>query len=225
MNSCGGADGARARPCGRTGGRSTVLSHRSGVGEAMHDHPSAGRDGRLVHAAPERACRTNGLEPGSRHGLCLGPRRRRRVRRRDRRVGRPDVRGRHAHRARRATDAFGRTGTEERSLGVQEPPNAVPTLEIGAPSWLEIESTYTFHAMAADADGAVVKFELDLDGDGTYETSESGSPAEGWAGHFWLGKDVTFHTPGPRVLRARVTDDRARPRWPRRRCSSSRTFR
>jgi hypothetical protein len=107
----------------------------------------------------------------------------------------------------RATDEDGRTGVESRTLAVRAGANLAPsgTLRLATPApgpGRPIAAVLD----GADPDGRVTRLELDLDDD----------PANGVDG-FELSEDVTTDahfenelrdaTAGPRVVRARITDD------------------
>ncbi|WP_028067284.1 PKD domain-containing protein [Solirubrobacter soli] len=104
----------------------------------------------------------------------------------------------------RATDQFGRTALEERSVEVDADLKP-PTIELMLQPGIQAERELSAVVVGRDADGAIERLELDLDNDGTYEIS---GPGEDSGFGFWLLRDsITFHTGGERVIRARVTDD------------------
>lgn len=91
----------------------------------------------------------------------------------------------------RVTDDGGKTKVIARSLIVHAPPKAVlkPSTELAL-----VGQSVTFNAAdSSDADG-IVKYELDLDGDGTYETVGQASAS------------AAFTTLGEHTVRLRVTD-------------------
>jgi hypothetical protein len=105
----------------------------------------------------------------------------------------------------RATDTFGRTSTETRSVTVATA-NYPPVISLSTRQRTQVDRLEGVAALAWDEDGKVVKIELDLDGDGAYEVSDPGR--NDWRKEWVLFTDVTYATPGDRIVRARVTDDR-----------------
>jgi PKD domain len=99
----------------------------------------------------------------------------------------------------RATDDAGRAATLRQSVPVHAG-NLAPSGAIDAtPESARPGEPVTVKATGSDPDGKVAKVELDLDGDDAYEVSVDGPPP--------VSRDVTFATPGQRVLKARLTDD------------------
>ncbi|WP_028067286.1 PKD domain-containing protein [Solirubrobacter soli] len=103
----------------------------------------------------------------------------------------------------RATDRSGRTSTEERSFVIDY--RKPPQISFPVPAMVGAENELEIPIIGRDSDGSIVKFELDLDGDGTYEISDPGfdDNANGRMFH----RVVTFHSAGERVMHARVTDE------------------
>jgi PKD repeat protein len=96
----------------------------------------------------------------------------------------------------RVTDNLGATATDAVNLVVSNgTPNASFTI---SPNPAPIGPPVTFNASASsDPDGTIVKYEWDLDGDGTYETDTAGNDTTSQA----------YLTGGTRTIRLRVTDD------------------
>ncbi len=94
----------------------------------------------------------------------------------------------------RETDQFGRTGSATLTLALHTF-NAVPsgTLTL-SPASPRVSRPVTIIADGADPDGQIAKVELDLDGDGTYETDGA-------------TRTTSYDAAGPRTIRARFTDD------------------
>ena len=96
----------------------------------------------------------------------------------------------------RVTDNEGTTATATKILVVQ---NAAPTASFTAsPDPAPTGTSLTFDASASkDPDGTIAKYEWDLDGNGTYETS-TGTTASA---------TTSYATPGARTVGLRVTDN------------------
>jgi PKD repeat protein len=96
----------------------------------------------------------------------------------------------------RVTDNLGATATTSKVVTVQNhAPNASFTI---APNPLTVGSTATFNGAGSnDPDGTIAKYEWDLDGNGTYETS-TGTTAT---------TTKAFTTSGNRTIGLRVTDN------------------
>jgi PKD repeat protein len=96
----------------------------------------------------------------------------------------------------RATDNLGATATTTRTVTVT---NRAPTAAfIAAPNPAAVGATVSFNgAGSSDPDGTVAKYEWDLDGNGTYETS-TGTIAT---------TAKTFTPAGPKTIGLRVTDN------------------
>src|SRR3954469_15913400 len=94
----------------------------------------------------------------------------------------------------RETDQFGRTGAETLTLPLHTF-NASPSgqVEFSAGS-ARVGRPVTVKAVGSDPDGQIDRVELDVDGDGTFETAGAEHAA-------------TYVTTGTRVVRARFTDD------------------
>jgi YD repeat-containing protein len=92
-------------------------------------------------------------------------------------------------------NAFG-ADTETHTLTVgDQPPTAALTV---TPNPAVIGQTATLNASGStDADGSIVKYEFDLDGNGTYETNTGTTKTA----------TTTFATPGTYTVGVRVTDD------------------
>jgi hypothetical protein len=100
-----------------------------------------------------------------------------------------------------ATDQFGRTGTERRTILVHTI-EVAPTASIDVGKGrVTVGGTLDVTAEGTDSDGRVVKTELDRDGNGDYEVS-SDKPE--------LTASAMFLEAGTKVVRARVTDDSGR---------------
>jgi hypothetical protein len=107
----------------------------------------------------------------------------------------------------RATDGSGRTSTETRSVTVASR-NSPPTVSIHIEGLLQVDRLERVSVLGSDEDGRIVKFELDLDGDGAYEIAGPGSVDPDWARPTWyFGSEITYDTARDLVVRARVTDD------------------
>jgi hypothetical protein len=102
----------------------------------------------------------------------------------------------------RATDQFGRTSTETRSVSVGAL-NVAPTLSLHASHVIPVGQPFDAAVIADDADGRVAKIELDVDG--SYEVAGAGQ--EFYKTSVFFAGRATFTTGGDRVIRARVTDD------------------
>ena len=79
----------------------------------------------------------------------------------------------------RVTDDAGQTATDTRTLVVNPPPpNQNPTASFTAtPSPANVDQRVTFDATGSkDPDGSIVKYEWDLDGNGTFETNSQTNP-------------------------------------------------
>ena len=99
----------------------------------------------------------------------------------------------------RATDEFGRSATETRTIGVHAwNATPVPTLTLGAAS-PRAGHPFDVTAEASDVDGTIAQIELDLDDDGAYEVTVAGAGP--------LKRSAEFAATGVHTLRARVTDD------------------
>ncbi len=96
----------------------------------------------------------------------------------------------------RVTDNLGLTATTSKAVTVQ---NRAPVASFTAtPNPLTVGGTAAFNASAsADPDGTIAKYEWDLDGNGTYETS-TGTTAT---------TSKAFATSGDRTIGLRVTDN------------------
>ncbi len=107
----------------------------------------------------------------------------------------------------RAADRFGRTSTESRSVTAAGR-NSPPTMSLNVGSQVQLDRPEQVNVYGSDEDGRIVKFELDLDGDGVYETSDPGRADTWWVRPTWqFLTSKTFDAPGDLVVRARVTDD------------------
>jgi PKD repeat protein len=96
----------------------------------------------------------------------------------------------------RVTDDRGATGTTTSTVTVKnQPPTASFTT---TPSTAPTGSTIALDASASnDPDGAIAKYEWDLDGNGTYETNTGTTPTA----------STSFATAGSRAIGLRVTDN------------------
>ena len=96
----------------------------------------------------------------------------------------------------RVTDGDGATATTTQVIAIQNRP---PTASFTAtPGLVATGEAVSFDASASsDPDGAIAKYEWDLDGNGTYETN-TGATATA---------SQTYATPGNRAVGLRVTDD------------------
>jgi PKD repeat protein len=96
----------------------------------------------------------------------------------------------------RITDSDGGTATATRALVIQNTP---PTASFTAtPEAAPTGTTVSFNAAASgDPDGTIAKYEWDLDGNGSYETSTGTTPSA----------TTTYATPGARTVGLRVTDN------------------
>jgi YD repeat-containing protein len=96
----------------------------------------------------------------------------------------------------RVTDNEGGTATATKTLVVQNtPPNASFT---ATPETAPTGTTVTFDASGSkDPDGTVAKYEWDLDGNGTFETSTGTTPSA----------TTSYATAGARTVGLRVTDN------------------
>jgi YD repeat-containing protein len=96
----------------------------------------------------------------------------------------------------RVTDNLGATATTTRSLSVvNSPPTAAFTASPNPPP---SGAAVAFDASSSkDSDGAIAKYEWDLDGNGSYETNAGASATTSKA----------FPTPGDRAVGLRVTDN------------------
>jgi PKD repeat protein len=96
----------------------------------------------------------------------------------------------------RVTDNEGSTATTTRALTVQ---NRNPVASFTAtPNPVPTGTAVSFNASgSADPDGTVVKYEWDLDGNGTYETNTGATPTT----------TKTYATPGEPAVGLRVTDN------------------
>ena len=128
----------------------------------------------------------------------------------------PDVRGpARTSCAVRATDAFGRTGTEESGslvLGCKSRRTLCPRRSRSGlrPGLEDLKVHTTFHAMAADADGSGCEVRV-----GSRRRRHGMRRQRARTAWIGLGRALLArqgrhvpHRPVPRVLRARVTDDR-----------------
>jgi hypothetical protein len=100
-------------------------------------------------------------------------------------------------RAGRARIVDGRgDGTDERDIGALEYQR--PVARLVAPDSVEAARTFTLDATASAAlDGRIVRYEWDLDGNGTFETDGGAAPTV----------ESLIATPGTRTYRVRVTAD------------------
>jgi YD repeat-containing protein len=95
----------------------------------------------------------------------------------------------------RVTDNEGSTATATSPLTVQQPPTASFTL---SPNPSQQGQTVTFNgAASSDPDGTVVKYEWDLDGNGTFETNTGTTPTT----------TKSYPTGGTYQIGLRVTDN------------------
>ena len=96
----------------------------------------------------------------------------------------------------RVTDNLGAAATDAATLVIS---NAAPSASFTiAPNPAAIGQTVTFNASASsDPDGAIVRYEWDLDGNGSYETDTGGTDTT----------TQTYATGGTRTIRLRVTDE------------------
>ncbi|MET0558381.1 MAG: PKD domain-containing protein [Solirubrobacterales bacterium] len=96
----------------------------------------------------------------------------------------------------RVTDNLGLTATTSKVITVQ---NRAPVASFTiTPNPLTVGGTASFNGSAStDPDGTVAKYEWDLDGNGTYETSTGGTATT----------SNTFATSGNRTIGLRVTDN------------------
>ncbi len=96
----------------------------------------------------------------------------------------------------KVVDGKGATAKTTRTVTIQNsPPSASFTI---APNPASVGATVTFDAAGSkDPDGTIVKYEWDLNGDGTYET-DTGTTA---------AISGTYGTVGERTIRMRVTDN------------------
>ncbi|MAD80282.1 MAG: hypothetical protein CMJ50_05470 [Planctomycetaceae bacterium] len=92
------------------------------------------------------------------------------------------------------TDDDGAQDTDTTSITITAPPNAAPTAKAGGPYEGVVGNTITLDGSASvDADGTVVLYQWDLDGDGQYDDA-NGVSAEFYAaeaGTFTVGLQVT----------------------------------
>jgi len=106
----------------------------------------------------------------------------------------------------RATDADGRTGTAVRPIDVHagdRAPTAWLTTDVSHP---RIGASFEVTVSASDVDGAIARVDLDLDADGSFETSTT-QPDRFAGGGAYVTRDTSFASAGSRTLRARVADD------------------
>jgi PKD repeat protein len=97
----------------------------------------------------------------------------------------------------RATDEDGRTASETRTFEVHAG-NRRPVVSVSAfPAAPSVGQQIDVSAYGSDTDGTIAKVELDLDGNGTFEATQSDED----------GLTTSFASAGSHVLRARVTDD------------------
>ncbi|HET9593674.1 MAG TPA: PKD domain-containing protein, partial [Solirubrobacterales bacterium] len=96
----------------------------------------------------------------------------------------------------RVTDGDGATATTSVALTVQ---NRAPSATFtAAPNPVQTQNQVSFDASgSADSDGTVVKYEWDLDGNGTFETNTGATPTA----------SRSYATAGDREVGLRVTDD------------------
>jgi YD repeat-containing protein len=94
----------------------------------------------------------------------------------------------------RVTDNLDVTGETTRSVTVTAPPTASFTVSPGA---AEVGQTVAFNGAASSDDGSIVKYEWDLDGDGSYEIDTGTTPTA----------SRTYTSPATLTVRLRVTDD------------------
>ncbi len=96
----------------------------------------------------------------------------------------------------RVTDSDGATTVATKALVIQ---NAAPTASFTAtPETAPTGTTVNFNAAASsDPDGTIAKYEWDLDGNGSFETSTGTTPTAA----------TTYATPGARTVGLRVTDN------------------
>jgi uncharacterized delta-60 repeat protein len=96
----------------------------------------------------------------------------------------------------RVTDADGLTHTSGATVRVEA--NKAPTVNFINPNKQPVAGApFAFGAQAADADGNVVDYAVDFDGNGTYETAAGGFPLA----------TTTFLQKGPATVGIRATDD------------------
>lgn len=96
----------------------------------------------------------------------------------------------------RVTDTDGLTAISGATVSVQA--DQAPTVAFVTPSTAPVAGApFLFGANAADADGTVVAYAFDFDGDGSYETPAGTSPLA----------TTTFGHKGPATIGVRVTDD------------------
>jgi PKD repeat protein len=95
----------------------------------------------------------------------------------------------------RVSDAKGATGTTTRTLTIQ---NQLPTASFTAtPNPVLSGVSTSFNASASkDPDGTIAKYEWDLDGNGSYETTSVGATTT-----------TSYATPGERTVGLRITDN------------------
>ena len=98
-----------------------------------------------------------------------------------------------------ATDEDGRTGSASVSFDVHEQ-NLRPTGQMWLlPSTPRVGEPIDVTVNPWDSDGRVVRIDLDLDGDGVYESQHAPEP--------YLETTTTLHTAGVHTLRFRIVDD------------------
>ncbi len=96
----------------------------------------------------------------------------------------------------KVTDDQGHTATKAITVNVGTPPVVTPSASPAAPQTGQ-PVTLTANAHAPDAGGSVVRYQWDLDGNGTFETDTGASPSA----------STTFPRSGPVTVAVRVTDD------------------
>jgi PKD repeat protein len=98
----------------------------------------------------------------------------------------------------KVTDELGATAEDVTTITVNAMPNKPPQANAGGDLTVYGGQPATFHGTGTDADGQVVKYQWDFEGDGVWDFE---SPSSGTASR-------TYDAPGTYDARFRVTDDR-----------------
>ena len=98
----------------------------------------------------------------------------------------------------RVTDDKGATGTDERTVIIEEKAlNVLPTAETGPDVEVFVNDTVVLNGAGSDADGWIVSYRWDLDGDGTYDWT---SAVEGTV-------ETSYSEPGTYIATFMVLDN------------------